>query len=74
MSTNKRYLKALLVQETEWFEKQNTKQLPSKVNSELKDIEIGSGKSIGFIIFAISMSISAYIASFLMAGTLAVCT
>ena len=74
MSINRRYLKALLVQEAEWYEKQNVEQLPSKVNSELKDIEIGSGKSVGFIIFAFSMSTSAYVASFFMAGTLAACT
>ena len=69
-----RYLKALLLQEIEWYDSQNIAELPSKVNAQLKDIEYGSGKSVGFIIFSISLTTAAFIASFYMAGTLALCT
>ena len=69
-----RYFKAILSQEVEWYDSQNVAELPSKVNAQLKDIEYGSGKSVGFIIFSISLTTAAYGASFYMAGTLALCT
>lgn len=68
-----RYLKALLQQETEWYDERNAEELPSKVNSELKDIEFGSGKAFGFVLFATSLMFSNYAAAFYMGATFACC-
>ena len=68
-----RYLKALLQQDTEWYDQQNSEELPSKVNSELKDIEFGSGKAFGFILFAMSLMIANYAAAFYMGAVFACC-
>ena len=68
-----RYLKALLQQETEWYDERNAEELPSIVNSELKDIEFGSGKAFGFILFATSLMFANYAASFYMGAVFACC-
>lgn len=67
-------MKAVLTQEAEWYDAQNIEELPSKISAELKDIELGSGKSLGFIIFSVSMMISAYASALFMAGTLTLST
>ena len=53
-----RYLKALLHQETEWYDERDAEELPSIVNAQLKDIEFGSGKAFGFILFAMSVLVA----------------
>ena len=57
-----RYLKALLHQETEWYDERDAEELPSIVNAQLKDIEFGSGKAFGFILFAISVLVANFAA------------
>jgi len=44
-----------LHQENEWYDKRNVEELPSKVSSQLKDIEYASGRSMCFIVFGISL-------------------
>lgn len=66
-----RYLKALLVQDTEWYDQNNAEELPSQVNSQLKDLEFGAGKAFGFIIFAMSLMAANYAAAFYMGAVFA---
>ncbi|CAI2362575.1 unnamed protein product [Moneuplotes crassus] len=48
-----RYIRAILRQDSAWFDGQTIESIPSSVQSNLKDIEIGCGRIIGFVIFSI---------------------
>ncbi|CAI2362168.1 unnamed protein product [Moneuplotes crassus] len=48
-----RYIKSILIQDSSWYDKQNIESLPTIVHRNLKDIEIGCGRVIGFVIYAI---------------------
>ncbi|CAI2363387.1 unnamed protein product [Moneuplotes crassus] len=48
-----RYLRAILRQDTNWFESQNIEGIPSTFHKNMKEIETGLGRCVGFIIYAI---------------------
>ena len=60
----KRYMEALLVQESEWFDERNPEEIPSQVNSELKDLECGSGTAFGFAILSNGMVLFGLLCTF----------
>ena len=58
-----RYMKSILTKDvfflsTEWFEDRSLEELPTKVHTNLNEVENSSGKTIGFIIYSISAWIS----------------
>ena len=48
------YLKSILTKDTEWFESNILEELPTKVHTNLNEIENSSGKTIGFILYSVS--------------------
>lgn len=50
-----RYMKALLTKDSYWFDEQNLEEIPGIVNTNLSEIESSSGKTLGNIIYSISM-------------------
>ena len=51
-------MKSILTKDTEWFEDRSLEELPTKVHTNLNEVENSSGKTIGFIIYSISAWIS----------------
>ena len=47
-----RNLKAIVTKNSEWYETQNIEELPSIIHTNLIDIENGSGKTVGFLIYS----------------------
>ena len=68
----RKYMKALLVQETEWYDERNAEEIPSNVNSELKDMEFGSGTAFGFTMLSLVMMFCLFFCTFFV-GTLYGC-
>ena len=68
----RKYMKALLVQESEWYDERNAEEIPSNVNSELKDMEFGSGTAFGFTMLSLALMLCPFFCTFFM-GTLYGC-
>ena len=54
-------MKAILTKDIKWYEENDVKALPFQIISNLDEVEICAGKTIGFILFAISIIISCLI-------------
>lgn len=59
-----RYLKALMLKDVAWYDKQNINELPTEVYINLEAVERASGLTIGFIMFSISACITGLGAAF----------
>lgn len=53
----KKYLKAILMQEPEWFDKRNVEEIPTEVNTNLAVVEESAGKTIASILYSLSAMI-----------------
>ena len=49
-----KYIRAILTKDSEWFEERNLEAIPSTIHTHLIDIENGSGKTVGFLIYSLS--------------------
>ena len=67
------YLKSILTKDTEWFESNILEELPTKVHTNLNEIENSSGKTIGFILYSISAWICGITYGFLLGAVFCSC-
>jgi len=58
------YLRAVLNQESAWYDQTNFLELPSRLNQEVDMIQSGIGQKFGSILYAVSMSVSGLICGF----------
>ena len=66
-----RYLKALLTKDSEWYEERNIEEIPSIIYTNLIDIESGSGKTVGFLIYSFSWFFTAIMYGLLLGAVFA---
>ena len=68
-----RYIKAILQQDVEWYESQDTNEIPSKYNTHIADVEASSGRNVALMIFGVGCLFSGILWSFLAGAVLACC-
>lgn len=51
----RRYLRAILMQEPEWFDKRTVEEIPTEVNTNIAIVEESSGKTIASIVYCLSI-------------------
>ena len=66
-----RYMKALIVQDNNWYDEQNMEKLPTIVHTNLNEHENSTGKNFGFVIYSLSCFSSGIVYSFLWGALLA---
>lgn len=49
-----KYIRAIITKDSEWFEERNLEAIPTAIHTHLIDIENGSGKTVGFLIYSFS--------------------
>jgi ABC-type multidrug transport system fused ATPase/permease subunit len=52
-----RYLKAILSQESEWFDQRNLEELPSEIHANLKEVQGATGRTIAFIFHSAGLAL-----------------
>ena len=68
-----RYLKAVLSQDWNWYERQNIEELPTQINVNITEVENATGKTIGFIIYSVGAFVGGFGFSFFAGALLAWC-
>lgn len=68
-----RYLKAVLNQESAWYDQTNYLELPSRLSKEVDMIQAGIGQKYGQILYAIFMSVSGFVVGFYKGWLMAFC-
>ena len=66
-----RYLKAVLSQDCNWYERQNIEELPTQINVNITEVENATGKTTGFIIYSLGAFIGGIGLSFFSGALLA---
>lgn len=62
--TRVEYLRAILKQDTKWFDMINVQELSSKMSKDISAVERAIGEKAGFIIFGIARSIAGFVFAF----------
>jgi ATP-binding cassette, subfamily B (MDR/TAP), member 1 len=68
-----RYLKAILSQETEWFDQRNVEELPSEIHANMKEVQGATGRTIAFIFHAAGLTLCGLVICFASGAVLACC-
>ena len=68
-----RYLKAVLSQETEWFDSQNVEELPSEIHANMKEVQGAAGRTIAFIAHSTGIMITGFFICFSSGRLLGLC-
>lgn len=55
-----RYLKAVLMQDAEWFEENDPQSLPSRINKDVLSVQAATGEKLANIIVSLSMTVAAF--------------
>ena len=65
------YFKAVLEQESAWFDQVNYTELASRISAECNHIEVGIGQKYGQLLQALAMSLSGLLLAFIKGWSLA---
>ena len=68
-----RYLRAVLSQDWNWYDRQNIEELPTKINVNITEVENATGKTSGFIIYSIGAFVAGIGGAFFIGAVLACC-
>jgi ABC-type multidrug transport system fused ATPase/permease subunit len=68
-----RYLKAVLSQETEWFDKKNVEELPSEIHANMKEVQGAAGRTIAFMAHASGITLCGLVILFASGAVLGAC-
>ena len=53
-----RYIRAVLRQDTAWYDKQNVEGIPTIIHKNLREVEVASGRTVAFILYSLGCVMS----------------
>jgi len=53
-----RYIRAVLRQDTAWYDKQNVECIPTIIHKNLREVEVASGRTVAFILYSLGCGMS----------------
>lgn len=53
-----RYIRAVLRQDTSWYDKQNVEGIPTTIHKNLREVEVASGRTVAFILYSLGSVMS----------------